>query len=284
MATEATPTSAPTVAAALRTATELLRTGSQTPRLDAELLLAEVLGCGRARLITERERTLRAPEADRLQALVARRAAHEPIAYLLGRRDFRRLTLQVDRRVLIPRPETELLVDAALSLPHGASVIDVGTGSGAVALAVKDERPDLVVTGVDISSDALEVARANAQRLQLDVSLITGDLLDERRFDAVLANLPYVAVNDELIADVADYEPPEALWAGADGLTQIRRLVDSIARIAPAARPVLLALEIGCDQGAEVARMVTDAGYPRVQVHSDLAGLDRVVIGEHDRR
>ena len=120
--------------------------------------------------------------------------------------------------MLIPRPETELLVDAALSLPHGASVIDVGTGSGAVALAVKDERPDLVVTGVDISSDALEVARANAQRLQLDVSLITGDLLDERRFDAVLANLPYVAVNDELIADVADYEPPEALWAGADGL------------------------------------------------------------------
>ncbi len=131
----------------------------------------------------------------RFEGLVARRAAREPVAYILGRKEFRRISLAVDPRVLIPRPETELLVEVGLALPSGARVVDVGTGSGAVALALKDERPDLRVLGTDVSADALAVARANADRLGLEVELVQADLLDgvEGPVDAVVANLPYVA-------------------------------------------------------------------------------------------
>lgn len=279
------------VGGALRDATERLRPASQTPRLDAELLLGEALGVGRSRLVIERDRVLSAVVAERFEALVDRRAAHEPVAYLLGRQGFRWLTLAVDRRVLIPRPETELLVEAALGLPVGARVVDVGTGSGAIALAVKHERPDLAVTGVDVSADALAVARGNAARLGLDVSFVAGDLLEglgSDRFDAVLANLPYVADDEPLTEDVARFEPAGALRAGPDGLRLIRRLLEQIAALAPEPgrsrarrrrRPSLVALEIGCTQGAAVAELVALAGYERVDVRRDLAGLDRVVVG-----
>ena len=167
---------------------------------------------------------------ERFWALVARRAASEPIAYILGRRAFRHLELAVDRRVLIPRPETELLVEVGLTLPPGASVVDVGTGSGAVALALKDERPDLRVVGVDISADAVAVARANAARLGLDVRMFTGDLLGGMgRPDAVLANLPYVEDDATLPPDVVRFEPPGALFGGRDGLDLVRRLVGQAA-------------------------------------------------------
>src|SRR3984957_4388457 len=195
------------VGAALRDATARLRGSSETPRLDAELLLAEVLGGGRERLILDRDLPLDRAQAEHLDALLARREAREPIAYILGRRAFRYLTLGVDRRVLIPRPETELLVEAGLELARGAPVLDVGTGSGAVALALKHERPDLDVSGVDISPGAIELARANATGLNLDVSFSVGDLLGDARPDAVLANLPYVPDGAELIDDVARYEP-----------------------------------------------------------------------------
>jgi release factor glutamine methyltransferase len=181
--------------------------------------------------------------------------------------------------VLIPRPETELLVEAGLVLPPGASVRDVGTGSGAVALALKHERSDLDVTGIDISADAVTVARANAARLKLDVSFTVGDLLGEARPDAVLANLPYVPDQAELIDDVARYEPVGALRGGVDGLDLIRRLTGSIAARLADRRPALLALEIGADQGPAVAALVAAAGYGAVRVRTDLAGLDRLVIG-----
>jgi release factor glutamine methyltransferase len=272
------PTVTP-VGAALRDATARLHASSDTPRLDAELLLADVLGWGRERLILDRDLPLEPAHAERFAALLARRQAREPIAYILGRREFRYLTLTVDRRVLIPRPETELLVEAALELPRGASVLDVGTGSGAIALALKHERPDLEVAGVDISPDAVAVARANARRLNLEVSFNVSDLLGDARADAVLANLPYVSDGAELIADVGRYEPARALRGGADGLDVIRRLTGIIGERPAADRPALVALEVGADQGPAVAALVATAGYVRVRVETDLAGLDRLVVG-----
>jgi release factor glutamine methyltransferase len=267
------------IRAAVRDGTARLQETSETPRLDAELLLAEVLGGGRERLILDRDQRLDHVHGEHFQELLARREAREPIAYILGRRAFRQLTLTVDRRVLIPRPETELLVEAGLELARGASVLDVGTGSGAVALALKDERADLDVAGIDISPEAVAVAQVNATRLNLDVSFRVGDLLDDARPDAVLANLPYVADGAKLIDDVARYEPVGALRGGADGLDPIRRLTRAIAARPPARRPGLLALEIGADQGPAVAAFVASAGYGNVRVETDLAGFDRIVIG-----
>ena len=273
------PAAATSVGAALRVATARLRESSPTPRLDAELLLAEVLGSGRERLILDRELPLDRAQLDRFSELLARREAREPIAYILGRRAFRYLTLSVDRRVLIPRPETELLVELGLGLARGASVLDLGTGSGAVALALKHERPDLGIAGVDVSPDAVAVARANAAKLNLDVRFSVGDLLDDACWDAVLANLPYVADELDLIDDVARYEPAQALRGGADGLDLIRRLTAMIAARPPGDRPSLVALEIGAAQGPAVAKLVAAAGYASVRVETDLAGLDRIVIG-----
>ena len=230
---------------------------------------------GRERLVIDRDERLPEPARQRFEGLLARREAHEPIAYILGRRAFRRLELAVDRRVLIPRPETELLVEVGLELASGARVVDVGTGSGAVALALKDERPDLRVSGADVSADAVAVARANAERLGLDVTFVVADLMNGVFADAVLANLPYVASGAELPPDVARYEPPGALFAGADGLDVIRRAVSAVA--GPTVG--LLALEIGPEQSAAVQQLLWDAGYGAVGVRRDLAGLERVVVG-----
>ena len=267
------------IAAALRDATARLAASSDTPRLDAELLFAEVLGGGRERLILDRDLPLDGASLARLNELLARREACEPIAYILGRREFRYLTLTVDRRVLIPRPETELLVEEGLRLAPGVSVLDVGTGSGAVALALKHERPDLNVAGIDVSPDAVSVARGNATRLNLDVSFSVGDLLGDARPGAVLANLPYVPDSARLSDDVARYEPVGALRGGADGLDPIRRLTSVIASREPAGRPRLLALEIGAEQGRQATELVAAAGYRTVRVRADLAGQDRLVIG-----
>ena len=200
--------------------------GCDSPRLDAELLLAHVLGVGRAGLISGPERGLEPDEARAFMDLAARRRSREPVAYILGTKGFRTIDLAVDPRVLIPRPETELVVEAALGLPGGARVADVGTGSGAIALALKTERPDLSVVATDSSAAALDVARANAERLGVEVELVHGDLLDRvGEVDAVLSNPPYVATSDPLPPEIARYEPREALYAGADGLDVIRRLV-----------------------------------------------------------
>ena len=253
----------------------LAAAGCDTPRLDAEVLLAEVLGVGRERLVLDRDGALSQPAAARFTELLARRAQREPVAYILGRRDFRRLTLAVDPRVLIPRPETELLVEVGLELAPGARVLEVGTGSGAVALALKDERPDLRVRGTDLSADALAVARGNAQRLGLDVDFAVADLLDAAPADAVLANLPYVPAGTALAPEIARYEPAGALFAGADGLDAVRRL---IARL-PGRTVMLAALEVAPDQAGAVAGMLAASGWRTVDVRRDLAGGERVVVG-----
>jgi release factor glutamine methyltransferase len=256
-------------------AARLAAAGIDTAQLDAELLLAHVLGVDRAALLLHPDRELTAAEEDAFEALVRRREAREPVAYLLGSRGFRRIDLVVDRRVLVPRPETELLVEAALDLPRGARVVDVGTGSGAVALALKDERPDLEVLATDSSEDALAVARANAERLGLEVAFARGDLLDpvSDPLDAVLSNPPYVADADPLPADVADFEPAAALYAGPDGLAVVRRLVAQAAARAP-----FLAIEVGAGQAPAVAEVAREAGFEHVEARRDLAGIERVVV------
>lgn len=267
--------------------TAIAAAGCDTPRLDAELLLAQALGVSRERLFMaagrgEDELTVAGPAVRTFQAFVRRRSVErEPVAYILGRRHFRRLELAVDPRALIPRPETELLVEVALDLPAGACVLDVGTGSGAVALALKDERPDLHVTGSDLSEAALALARANAERLGLDMHWLKVDLLDgiPDEYDAILSNPPYVPDGDRatLAPEILRHEPASALFAGADGLATIRPLVDQVA-----SRQVvrLLALEVGAGQSVEVAGMMRAAGFSVVRAERDLAGIERVVVGE----
>ena len=264
---------------ALRGATDVLaEAGCDTPRLDAELLLAEALGVPRERLVLDADRPLGADVMVRLGRLVARRADREPIAYILGRKAFRHITLAVDRRVLIPRPETELLVEFGTGLDPYARVVDVGTGSGAVALALKQERPDLEVWATELSADALELARANAHALDLDVGFVQANLLSgvPGRIDAVLGNLPYVALGSVLPPEIARYEPAAALFAGPDGLEVIRRLASQLSRVP------LVALEVGFDQADAVAALLREAGLSSIEVLRDLAGHDRVVVGRRE--
>jgi release factor glutamine methyltransferase len=255
----------------------LAAAGCDTPLLDAQLLLAEALGVGRERLVIDRDELLADDVRERYEALLERRVAREPVAYILGRKEFRRITLDVDRRVLIPRPESELLVEVGLELPSGARVADVGTGSGAIALALADERPDLALIGFDVDPDAVEVARGNAARLGLPVQFAVANLLGEGRFDAVLANLPYVARGVELAPEIARYEPAGALFAGGDGLDVVRRLVAVVAVRRP--RPGLVSLEIGPEQADAVSLLLRGAGFGSVSVRHDLAGRERVVVG-----
>src|SRR5918998_2513866 len=201
--------------------------GCATPRLDAELLLADAMGVDRAAIVSDPGRGLTPEQARRFQSYAMRRTQREPVAYILGTKGFRTIDLLVDGRVLIPRPETEHLVEAALELPPGARVADVGTGSGAVALALKAERPDLEVIATDASAEALEVARENARRLGLDVAFHHGDLLADVSgpLDAVVSNPPYVEDGAPLAPEIVHHEPALALRAGPDGLHVIRRLL-----------------------------------------------------------
>jgi release factor glutamine methyltransferase len=262
--------------------TAIAAAGCQTPRLDAEVLLAHVLALGRERLLLDRELRLAGPPVRAYQDAVRRRAVlREPVAYITGRRGFREIELAVDRRALIPRPESELLVECALSLAPGTRVLDLGTGSGAIALALKHERPDLHVSGSDLSEDALALARANAARLGLDVEFVRADLLDgiAGEFEVVLANLPYVAERERgtLAPEIVRHEPAEALFAGEDGLDAIRAL---LAQLAPRERVRLAALEVGAGQVAAVGELCEAAGFEKVGFVADLAGIERMVKGE----
>ena len=250
--------------------------GVDSPRLDAELLLAHALGVDPARLIIDRDLSVAGSAAREFQTLVRRRAIdREPVAYLLGTKGFRHISLEVDPRVLIPRPETELLVEVGLGLPAAASVVDVGTGSGAIALALKSERPDLRVRANDISEDAIDVARGNARRLGLDVAFSVKDLVSEP-VDAVLSNPPYVADGDELPRDVADHEPRQALFAGEDGLGVIRRLLGRAGGL----HVSVVAVAHGMGQAEAVARIATENGYTEIEHLKDLAGIERVVVAK----
>ena len=277
-----TPQGTPAADALQGAITAISAAGCETPRLDAEVMLASVLGVGRERLITDRELTVAGPAVRAYQDAVRRRAVlREPVAYITGRRAFRRLELKADRRALVPRPETELLVECGLRLPAGAAVLDLCTGSGAVALALKDERPDLDLTGADISEPALELARENARELGLEVSWLAADLLEglPDEFDAVLVNPPYVAESDRvaLAPEILRHEPPGALFAGPDGMAVIERLA---AQLAPRARVGTVAIEVGLGQAERTARLLSDAGFGGVRFEVDLAGITRVVVGE----
>jgi release factor glutamine methyltransferase len=248
----------------------LTAAGCDTPRLDAELLIADALAVDRGTLMADPDMAVPGAAARLIGERVRRRVAREPVAYILGRKGFRRIELQVDRRVLIPRPETELLVEVALELAVGASVHDVGTGSGAVALALLDERPDLVVSASDASPAAVEVARLNAARLALPLDVVVARGVPPGKEGLVLGNLPYVREDEwtALQPEIVRYEPREALVSGADGLDAIRELV---AGAAPGTR---LALEHAPAQ-ADAVRALLDEPETR----RDMAGRERVTIG-----
>lgn len=255
--------------------------GSQSARLDAELLLAEATGIERVRLAAEPEAALSAGSGRDFAVMVRRRVRHEPVAYILGRRAFRMIEPAVDPRVLVPRPESELLVEVALEV--GPSwVLEVGTGSGAVALAAADELPGATVLATDTSLGAVEVARANAAELGLAdrVEVFEGSYpADRGPFDLVLANLPYVTAGEweRLDADIREHEPREALVSGPSGLEAIELLLERVAEAE--SRPAAIALEHGADQGEAVRALVSGAGYGAVETRRDLAGLERMTVG-----
>jgi release factor glutamine methyltransferase len=286
----------------------LAAVGVEAPRLDAEILLAEATGWERARLAAEPEAGVPADAGRRFAEMVRRRLRREPVAYILGRKGFRSIELAVDPRVLIPRPETELLVELALEL-RPRRVLDVGTGSGAIALGVADELPECEVVGTDTSTAALAVARANAERLGLveRVKFVEGTLPGRETFaegtlpdnetgwvgeggaeafDLVVANLPYVAESDwvGLEPEVTQWEPREALLAGPDGLDAIRTLLADRAGLYAALQGGAsgggdLALEIGAGQAEAVAHLMREAGFSAVETRPDLAGISRLVWG-----
>jgi len=230
-------------------------------------MLADALGIDRSLVVADPARAVPPPAARLFGERVRRRVQREPVAYILGRQAFRRLELAVDRRVLIPRPETELLVEVAVQLPAGARVHDLGTGSGAVALAIKDERPDLAVSGSDACAAALEVARMNAARLGLDVEFGADPSF---AVYLVVANLPYVRDGEwrSLQPEIRLYEPRSALTSGADGLDAIR------ASVALAPSGTRLALEHAPAQAEEVRRL-----FAAATTLEDLAGRERVTLG-----
>ena len=260
-----------TVAEALRLAEERLgAAGVDTPHVDAELLVAHVLGVTRSQLHVEREREV----PDGLQELVERRARREPLAYVLGEWGFRHLTLKTDARALVPRPETEIVVERCLALLAGEPaprVLDLGTGSGAIALAIADEHPGARVTAVDSSPDALALARENSETLDLDIDLHEAGLeAVEEGWDLVVSNPPYVAASewDSLQPEIRDWEPRAALVG--EGLHE---------EIARRAHTLRLVLEVGDDQAETVAESLESLGYSSVTITSDLTDRERVVEG-----
>jgi release factor glutamine methyltransferase len=269
---------------ALDGAVDALRAaGVEDPRLDAEVLLAEATGLGRATLVAGAE--VEPAAARRFGEMVRRRLRREPVAYIVGRKGFRGIELAVDSQVLIPRPETELLVELALER-QPATVLDVGTGSGAIALAVAAELPECAVTATDTSPSALGVARANAERLGLGrVRFLAGSLPSEEDFELVLANLPYVAEGEwaALQPELTRWEPRQALLAGADGLDAIRALIAALTShygSHAGGTVTAVALEIGAGQADAVEALMRDAGFVAIERRRDLAGIERVVMGE----
>lgn len=258
-----------------------------THTLDAELLLAHVLAKTRTHLKTHPEHVPTPDQARRYTELIERRAGGEPIAYILGYRDFWTLTLSVNPSVLVPRPETELLVERALTLgPTGpARIADLGTGSGAIALALASERPEWAITATDASQDALRTAQANAATLGLGrVTFLAGrwfEPLTGRRFDLIASNPPYVSEGDAALQDATlQHEPKMALASGPDGLLSLREIVQSAPDYLE--RRGWLILEHGSDQAAAVARELVGRGFGHVRSHRDLAGHERITEGQWD--
>jgi len=265
-----------------RSAAYLAERGSPSPRLDADLLLAHALGVERLRLYTHSDRPLTPAELARARELLARRGRREPVAYLTGERAFRRLRLRVGPEVLVPRPETEGLVEWALAVAApGASVLDWGTGSGAVALALAQEGPGLRVTALDRSEAALGVARENGERLGLGVEWLRSEgfsAVAGRRFGVVAANPPYLSPADLAAAPPElRFEPQDALVAGPRGLEAIERLAaEAPAHLEPGG---WLLMEIGAGQSEAATAALRAAGLAEVVSRDDLAGVPRTVGG-----
>jgi release factor glutamine methyltransferase len=266
------------------TSERLAAAGCDSPRVDAELLLAHVLDLTRSELGLEASRKLSRGEEKALERLVVRREVREPLAYVLGEWGFRRLTLGVDRRVLVPRPETEIVVERCLARIAGLAeprVLDIGTGSGAIALAIADEHPRALVTGVDASAGALEVAGANALRTGLAVELREWDLytgLPDGPWDLVVSNPPYVLPEEieALEPEVRDWEPREAL-VGVGASEAVARGAVDVLRAGGA-----LVLEVAAGDAGRVATLLRGLGYADVTTTQDLTGRDRVVEGARE--
>ncbi len=255
---------------------------SDSPRLDAELLLAETAGVSRSAIVAFPERSVDTDVRAAFEQLVEQRRGHVPIAYLLGRREFFSLTLEVGPGVLVPRPETERVVEAALNViavSEPIAVLDLGTGSGAIALAIKHERPIADVSAVDSSEQALAIAQRNAAALDIHVRFMVSDwfgALEGRTFDVVVANPPYVKCDDPALAIALRHEPAAALDGGRDGLDAIRIIVAMAGgHLTPGG---CLLLEHGEDQGRACRGLAEQAGYRDIRTLEDLAGRDRVLV------
>lgn len=278
-----------------KSADHLKSRGSTTPRLDAELLLAEVLGVNRIDLYVNFEQPLTETEVDRYRELVRRRAGGEPVAYIMGRAYFRNLTLKVGREVLIPRPETEHLVDIALNMLKSRewrrppALLDLGTGSGAIAISLAAEFPDAEVTATETSGDALKLAGENVRTagVAARVVFVQSDMFEQLdpvdTYDLIISNPPYVADGewDSLPRDVREFEPRRALSGGLDGLDFYRRIAAEGPQFLKPGGSLIL--EIGHTQGPAVTSLLEATGrFAEVGVEQDYAGIDRVVIASRE--
>jgi release factor glutamine methyltransferase len=271
-----------TVGEVLRRATEYLAgKGVDSPRLDAEHLLGKALGLSRVELYMHHDRPLSDAERDAFRELVRRRGEREPLAYVLGEWDFRGLTLKVDRRALVPRPETEVVVERCLALLDGRPeprVLDVGVGTGAIALAIAQEHPGAQVTACDVSAEALELARENAESIGIPIAFEQRDLregLGTGQYDLVVSNPPYVLPEEieTLEPEVREWEPRVALV----GRVHTHLVVEHAAEVLPPGGR--LVLEVAGERGAEVVDLLEQLGYDDLRLTLDLAGSDRVVEG-----
>jgi release factor glutamine methyltransferase len=268
--------------------------GIESPRLDAELLLSLVLGVDRIRLIVEADRPLAPAELAAYRQLIKRRRSGEPVAYILGKREFYGLDFQVDRDVLIPRPDSETLVDVAVARTGGRSMsgraLDLCTGSGCIAVAFKKQRPTWSVTAIDLSPRAVEVARRNAGRLGAiwGLRFLVGDLvsplLPSERFDLVTANPPYIPSAEiaELDPGIRDFEPRSALDGGPDGLDVVRRVVAEATPLLSACG--VLAIEVAAGQARAVSELLANIGLDAIERRKDYQGHERVVSGRKRRK
>lgn len=268
------------IGGALRLAAGRLQASSASARLDAELLLAQVLGWPRSRLFARSEECLTAAQLSNFEQLLAQREAGAPVAYLLGQQEFWSLPLRVTADCLVPRPETEDLVAWVLQqdLPHN-SVLDLGTGSGAIALALAHERSDWAITATDASAAALEVARSNAAQLGLSVAFALGDWFDAlspQHFDLIASNPPYLAADDPHLSDL-QHEPHQALVAAAEGLADINQIIEQAPHFLHAGGQ--LVMEHGMSQGPAVRAQLHKRGFTEVVTQLDLAGLERFSHG-----
>lgn len=274
---------------ALSWATEDFRArGFASPKLDAELLLGDAIGLDRIHLIIDGDRPLDTNELSRFRDLIKRRRTGEPVAYILGQREFYGLAIAVDRHVLIPRPDTEILVETALKRTQeieDGRALDLCTGSACVALVLAKRRPNWEITATDIAADAIEVARKNAERLGLldRIRLLVGDLTEplaaDERFHLITANPPYIPAGDipGLDPGIRDFEPKLALDGGADGLRVTRRIIEAAPRLLEPGG--VLAVEVGFDQGPRAEELMEAAGFTDVERARDYGRHERVVSG-----